>query len=127
MDWKQIARILGRRKPLSHRRGGKWIIGTATRTSGSRKFRPLSDRQEPSPLVMMLHGCGQNAKDLAKICGMNAIAERANFLVVYPEQTTEANPLRCWNWFNPKHQAREAGEPSVLAAVIEQAVSSHKY
>jgi poly(3-hydroxybutyrate) depolymerase len=76
---------------------------------------------------MMLHGCGQNAKDLAKICGMNAIAERANFLVVYPEQTTEANPLRCWNWFNPKHQALEAGEPSVLAAVIEQAVSSHKY
>jgi poly(hydroxyalkanoate) depolymerase family esterase len=73
---------------------------------------------------MMLHGCGQNANDLAKICGMNAIADRNNFLV-YPEQATEANPLRCWNWFDPQHQAREAGEPSILAAVIEQAVSSH--
>jgi hypothetical protein len=28
-------------------------------------------------------------EDLARICGMNAIAERDN-LVVYPEQTTEA-------------------------------------
>lgn len=74
---------------------------------------------------MMLHGCGQRAQDLAEICGMNAIADRGTFLVVYPEQTTEANPLRCWTWFDPKHQAREAGEPSILAAVIEQVVSSH--
>ena len=129
MDWKQIARILGRRKGSSQRRGGKWVVGTASTTSGSRKYRlwvpRTHDRRKPSPLVMMLHGCGQNAKDLAKICGMNAIAERDNFLVVYPEQTTEANPLRCWNWFDPKHQAREAGEPSILAAIIEQAVSSH--
>ena len=129
MDWEQIARILGRRKVLSHRHAGKWVIGSASSTSGSRKYRlwvpPNHDGQEQSPLVMMLHGCGQSAKDLAKICGMNAIAERDNFLVVYPEQPTEANPLRCWNWFDPKHQSREAGEPSILAAVIEQAVSSH--
>src|ERR1700722_17196105 len=45
--------------------------------------------------------------------------------VVYPEPPTEANPLRCWNWFDPNHQARESGEPSILAAVIEQVVSSH--
>jgi poly(hydroxyalkanoate) depolymerase family esterase len=129
MDWKQIARIFGRRKVLSHCHGGKWVIGSASNTSGSRKYRlwvpPTHDKREPSPLVMMLHGCGQNARDLAKICGLNAIAERNNFLVVYPEQTTKANPLRCWNWFDPKHQSREAGEPSILAAVIDQAVSSH--
>ena len=29
---------------------------------------------------------------LARICGMNAIAERDSLLVVYPEQTTEATP-----------------------------------
>ncbi len=73
----------------------------------------------------MLHGCGQNATDLAEMCGMNAIAERNNFLVVYPEQTTEANPLGCWNWFDASHQAREVGEPAILAAVIEQVASSH--
>ena len=56
---------------------------------------------------------------------MNAIADRNNFLVAYPEQTIKANPPRCWNWFDPKYQARETGEPSILAAVVEQAVSSH--
>lgn len=96
MDWKQIARILGRHKALSHRHAGKWVIGSASSTSGSRKYRlwvpPNPDGREQSPLVMMLHGCWQSAKDLAKICGMNAIADRNNFLVVYPEQPTEANP-----------------------------------
>jgi len=129
MDWEQIARMLGRRKVLSQHHAGKWVIGTASSKSGSRKFRLWvprhHDGREPSPLVMLLHGCGQSAKDLAKICGMNAIAERDNFLVVYPEQPTAANLLRCWNWFDPKHQARESGEPSILAAVVEQAVSSH--
>jgi poly(hydroxyalkanoate) depolymerase family esterase len=129
MEWEQIARILGGRRVLSQGPAGKWVIGSASSTSGSRKYRlwvpPTHDQREPSPLVMMLHGCGQNATDLAKICGMNAIAERNNFLVVYPEQTTEANPLGCWNWFDANHQAREAGEPAILAAVIEQVVSSH--
>jgi poly(hydroxyalkanoate) depolymerase family esterase len=129
MDWEQIARSLGRRRVLSHGHAGEWVIGSASSTSGSRKYRlwvpPTHDKRESSPLVMMLHGCGQNARDLAKICGMNAIAERNNFLVVYPEQTAEANPLGCWNWFDANHQAREAGEPSILAAVIEQTVSSH--
>src|ERR1700692_1167866 len=104
-------------------------MGSSSSASGSRKYRlwvpPTHDKREPSPLVMMLHGCGQRAQDLAEICGMNAIADRDTFLVVYPEQTTEANPRRCWNWFDPKHQAREAGEPSILAAVIEQVVSSN--
>lgn len=74
---------------------------------------------------MMLHGCGQNAKELAAACGMNAIADKNQFLVVYPEQAAQANPLGCWNWFDPKHQSREAREPSILAAVIEEAVSLH--
>lgn len=56
---------------------------------------------------------------------MNAIAERNNFSVVYPEQTAKANPLRCWNWFDPKHQSREAGEPSILAGVIEEVAKLH--
>lgn len=74
---------------------------------------------------MMLHGCTQKPEDLATISGMNEIADRNNFLVVYPEQTTEANPLRCWNWFDPKHQTRESGEPALLAAVVKEVLASN--
>jgi poly(hydroxyalkanoate) depolymerase family esterase len=129
MNWKQVARILDRRTVKTPRHGGKSVIGSASSAAGSRKYRlwvpPAIDRRELSPLVMMLHGRGQDAMDLAEICGMDAIAERNGFWVVYPEQTIKANPLRCWNWFDSKHQSREAGEPSILAAIIEEVVSSH--
>ena len=103
---------------------GEWASGTATNAAGMRSYKlwvPASyDKRKPAPLVMMLHGCLQTPDDLASISGMNLVAEQNNFLVVYPEQIKEANPLRCWNWFDPKHQARAAGEPSLLAAVVEQ-------
>jgi hypothetical protein len=96
MDLKQIARILGRRKALSHRHAGKWVIGSASSTSGSRKYRlwvpPNPDGREQSPLVMMLHGCGQSAKDLAKIYGMNAIADRNNSWSSIPNSRPRPTP-----------------------------------
>jgi poly(hydroxyalkanoate) depolymerase family esterase len=113
---------------LAH--AGKWSSGTVTNASGSRNYQlwvPAGYNQnKAAPLVMMLHGCMQNAEGLAAISGMNEIAEKNNFLVVYPEQTAEANPLRCWNWFDPKHQVRDAGEPALLAAVVKQVLSSYK-
>jgi poly(hydroxyalkanoate) depolymerase family esterase len=74
---------------------------------------------------MMLHGCMQTSQDLAAISGMNDVADKNNFLVVYPEQTKEANPLRCWNWFDTKNQARDSGEPSLLAAIVQQVRSTN--
>jgi len=128
MDWK---RILGRGEPVAvHPAGqGRWTSGSAGCASGSRKFRlwvPASyDPRVPSPLVMMLHGCRQKSEELAETAGMNAVAQKNNLLVVYPEQTIRANLLRCWNWFETKQQSRGAGEPAILAAVIEQVCSSH--
>lgn len=101
-----------------------WISGSADNSAGSRNYKlwvPAGyDKRKPAPLVVMLHGCTQNPEDLAAISGMNAIAEKNSFLVVYPEQITEANPLRCWNWFDPKHQSRGAGEPSLLRSIVER-------
>jgi poly(hydroxyalkanoate) depolymerase family esterase len=108
---------------------GDWVSGSAGNSSGSRNYKlwvPSGyDKRKSSPLVMMLHGCMQNPEDLAAISGMNFVADKNNFLVVYPEQTKEANPLRCWNWFDKKHQARDSGEPSLLAAIVQQVRSSH--
>src|SRR5260370_13665839 len=105
-------------------RAGEWVSGTAKTSSGTRNYKLWVPsglaKQKPVPLVMMLHGCTQKPEDLATISGMNEIADRNNFLVVYPEQTTEANPLRCWNWFDPKHQTRLSREPPLLAVVVTQ-------
>jgi poly(hydroxyalkanoate) depolymerase family esterase len=109
---------------------GKWTSGTVTNASGSRNYQlwiPAGyDEKKPAPLLMMLHGCMQDPAGLAAISGMNAIAEQNNFLVAYPEQIAAANPLKCWNWFDPKHQTRESGEPSLLAAIVKQVATSYK-
>jgi len=107
---------------------GKWTVGTARAVGGSRNFKLWApgtlDKGHASPLVMLLHGCTHDAENMAEISGMNEIAEANQFLVVYPEQSRMANLMKCWRWFHPKHQARDAGEPSILAAVVEQVRSS---
>lgn len=107
----------------------KWIAGTARAAGGSRNFKlwmPATPGDGGAwPLVMLLHGCTHDAEHMAEISAMNDVAEANRFLVVYPEQTRRANLLRCWNWFHPKHQARDAGEPSILAAVVDQVRSTH--
>src|SRR5271154_1921553 len=107
----------------------RWITGTARAAGGSRRFKlwlPRTlDKRRLCPLVVLLHGCTHNAQDMAEISGMNGVAEANQFLVAYPEQSRLANLTKCWNWFDPKHQMRNAGEPSILAAVVDHICSSH--
>jgi poly(hydroxyalkanoate) depolymerase family esterase len=49
---------------------------------------------------------------------MNRYARRRGWLVVYPGQTRNANPLRCWNWFDQACQAGR-GEIAILAAMLD--------
>jgi len=76
--------------------------------------------------VMMLHGCTQTPDDLAAGTRMNAIADKENFFVVYPEQTVAANALKCWNWFDAANQSRGQGEPLLLAEMISRISGSYK-
>jgi poly(hydroxyalkanoate) depolymerase family esterase len=98
---------------------GKWIEGE----HGEREYRlyvPSSYAGRPVPLVVMLHGCTQSPETFAESTRMNSHAEGGAFLVLYPAQKLTANPMRCWNWFVPKNQARGSGEPAEIVGMIEQ-------
>jgi len=46
-------------------------------------------------------------------------------VVLYPEQTAQANAQRCWNWFKPADQQRDSGEPAWLAALVRHTAQQH--
>lgn len=50
---------------------------------------------------------------------MNDLADLKGFLVAYPEQPSSANQNKCWNWFEPAHQARGQGEPAAIRAIVD--------
>ncbi|MGB4117115.1 MAG: PHB depolymerase family esterase [Polaromonas sp.] len=77
------------------------------------------------PLVVLLHGCKQDALDFSNGTAMNALAEAQQVMVLYPEQITSANAMRCWNWFEPGHQQAERGEPGMIAALTQKIVQQH--
>lgn len=77
------------------------------------------------PLLVMLHGCKQDAPDFARGTGMNELAATSPFMVLYPEQPAKANQMRCWNWFDTAHQGHSAGEPAMLAALTRLIIARY--
>ena len=79
----------------------------------------------PTPLVVMLHGCTQTADAFADATQMDVIAEKAGFVVAYPEQSADIIATKCFRWYDPAHQARDAGEPKDLADTADAIVKGH--
>ena len=108
---------------------GSFTDAVYTNAAGERGFKlyvPAGPRPQPMPLVVMLHGCAQQGADFARGTRMNTLAEKHGFLVAYPEQSQQANPQRCWNWFNAVDQKRGAGEPSIIAGITQRVAQEHK-
>lgn len=98
-----------------------WSPGFSMGSNGARRYwlyrPPDLKRGEALPLLVMLHGCTQDAKDFAASTRMNALARRERFMVLYPEQSRLDNPQRCWNWYDTRngHAQREAAR--IMAAI----------
>jgi poly(hydroxyalkanoate) depolymerase family esterase len=109
----------------------QWLSGSFAHRGRTLAYRlyvpptPAGAAPTPRPLVLMLHGCTQDAQDFATGTRMNELARAAGVLVLYPEQTQHANAQRCWNWFKAQHQRRDQGEPELLAALTRQIAAEH--
>ena len=125
-----LAQVL---KPAVARRtpppgAGAWIAGIALGATGARRFslyRPPDVKfGERLPLLVMLHGCAQDASSFAASTRMNRIAQRERFLVLYPEQERLANAQGCWNWFDTA-SGRAQGEAALIMRAIDQVCLLH--
>lgn len=78
-----------------------------------------------SGLVVVLHGCTQNARGYDAGAGWSTLAERYGFALLMPEQTTSNNANGCFNWFNPEDITRGSGEALSIRQMIDQMLRKH--
>jgi poly(hydroxyalkanoate) depolymerase family esterase len=78
-----------------------------------------------SPLVVVLHGCGQNAAGYDHGAGWSTLAKRYGFALLMPEQQSVNNANTCFNWFNPDDTARECGEAASIRQMVAEMVADH--
>lgn len=97
--------------------------------------------KEGAPLVVVLHGCGQNADIYGHGAGWVAMADRFGFALVLPEQQEGNNPNKCFNWFNGFTWAdylpwnypwygsdidRDNGEAASIVAMLDSSLQRHR-
>jgi poly(hydroxyalkanoate) depolymerase family esterase len=82
----------------------------------------IPDSAKPGcPLLVMLHGCLQDADSFARLTRMDDVAKKDGFCVLYPDQDVGAHAFRAWNWNTAEGQKRLGGEPEAIASLIRKA------
>lgn len=89
-------------------------------------YKPQSDTSEniAKPLVIVIHGCSQSAASISIQSGWNALAEKYNFYVLYPQQKLLKNPSNCFNWYLSKNIKKDSGEIFCIKQAIDYIKSS---
>lgn len=114
-------------------RGGLFLAAVlltlrpAVSTAAAIHFPKNPHPKGPIPLVVVLHGCHQDARTIDGITRFSQLADRVGFAVMFPEQNPMWNAERCWNWFLPFHQARGTGEPAWIAGAVRDAVARFRF
>ncbi|WP_424968905.1 alpha/beta hydrolase family esterase [Dinoroseobacter sp. S375] len=115
-------------RPVTLPEGASFADETYSCAEGSRRYRlyvPASASDDARGVIMMLHGCTQTPEDFAIGTGMNELADRHGFVVVYPAQSRGDNAQSCWNWFSRGDQRRGRGEPAILAGLAQEICAAH--
>ena len=98
-------------------------ISVAGETRSYRLYIPPSLRAAPIPVVIALHGAVQSASEFEADLGMNRIAQRERFAVIYPEGIN-----RVWDDARPPimrlgYVVRPGEDVSFIAAVVRRLIS----
>jgi poly(hydroxyalkanoate) depolymerase family esterase len=84
-----------------------------------------ADLAPQAPLVVVLHGCTQDAAVYDHGSGWSHLADRHGFALLFPEQRRANNMNLCFNWYQPEDAARGQGEAASIRAMIALMVDRH--
>ncbi|TPQ41604.1 MULTISPECIES: extracellular catalytic domain type 1 short-chain-length polyhydroxyalkanoate depolymerase [Cupriavidus] len=108
--------------PPQSRGSGRWEEGVGglgpLAQRNYRIFIPAGvTARRRAPMLVLLHGCGQDAASFATVTRAVTVAREAGCVVLLPEQSSQGNAQRCWNWFRPA--TRGSAEAALLMAMID--------
>ncbi|SAK96192.1 PHB depolymerase family esterase [Caballeronia fortuita] len=89
-------------------------------------YMPPKADAEPMPLVVMLHGCKQNADEFAQGTRINLLADRYGFAVLYPEQSKHDHAHRCWRWYDDSGSGG-GGEAASVVSLVNAMIEQHDF
>jgi poly(hydroxyalkanoate) depolymerase family esterase len=76
------------------------------------------------PLVVVMHGCTQTAAAM-EAAGWDALADKYQFAVLYPQQRNANQQLGCFTWYATGDITRDAGEAQSIVQMIDKAIATH--
>lgn len=79
-----------------------------------------------APLVVVLHGCTQNAAVYDRGTGWSRLADRFGFAVLFPEQTRSNNSNLCFNWYQAGDARRGRGEAASIAQMVRHMTATQR-
>ncbi|MCM2353567.1 MAG: PHB depolymerase family esterase [Pseudobdellovibrio sp.] len=86
---------------------------TTVNVAFAKKKSPVAKR----PLVLWLHGCLQTPEQFITQSKIEEITSEVNPVILAPEQSIFANPVKCWNWFLPSLQDNSEFMASVVGQI----------
>lgn len=107
---------------------GTWITDKNQGIYGTRTYKVFIPESLPKKIkpavVVMLHGCQQNAADFALGTRIEKWADKEKFIALFPEQNIAYNSFKCWNWILPANNSR-AGEPKVIVDMLDSVIQKY--
>jgi poly(hydroxyalkanoate) depolymerase family esterase len=76
-----------------------------------------------SPVVLVLHGCTQDAATYFEGAGWQKAADDGKFAVVAPQQEQANNANKCFNWFQSGDTDRDKGEAQSIKQMVDRTVA----
>ena len=120
----------GRFSSASKDAANSWLLEVSGFGSNPGNLRMFSfvpdDFKNDSALVVVLHGCTQNAAGYDVGAGWSTLAERYGFALLMPQQGASNNANGCFNWFNPEDTARGSGEACSIRQMIDRMLRDHR-
>lgn len=128
-----VARLTAARRVLdeanAHNHGHSLIemkgFGSNPGKLRARTFIPAGLRSG-APLVVVLHGCTQNAGVYDLGSGWSQLAQREGFALLFPEQQRANNPNLCFNWYQPDDARRDRGEAMSISQMVKHMTAQHE-